>query len=166
MSKYLIVTASTGKNLEMAHKIASITETHDHDFSVIDLETYKLPLYSPREEENGIPKEAKELADKFIAADGFIFLAPEYNGSTPPLFNNSIAWISRSGDDWREAFNGKPTIVGTHSGGGGHQVLMHMQEQLTFLGCNVVGRKLLTSYSKELKEESVEAVLTQLFKIT
>ena len=166
MNKYLILAASNGKNLELAHKIEKYAGNAENSFEVIDLESLKLPLYSPTEESQGIPKEAVDLAEKLIKSDGFIFLAPEYNGSTPPLFNNTIAWISRTGDDWREAFNDKPAVVGTHSGGGGVQVLLHMQEQLTYVGCNIVGSKIHTSYNKELNLESLDLVLSRLYKMS
>ncbi len=167
MSTYLIVASSSGKNLELAQKIKEHTSQSDHSFEVIDLESLNLPLYTPKEDrENGVPDRAVELTKKFQSADGFVFLAPEYNGSTPPLFNNTIAWVSRSLEDWREAFNEKPAVVGTHSGGGGHQVLLHMQEQLSFIGCNIIGRKILTSYAKELNLDSLTSVLNQLYKFS
>ena len=65
-----------------------------------------------------------------------------------------------------EAFNDKVTVVGTHSGGGGHQVLSHMQDQLSYVGCNVIGRKILTSYAKELNLESLDDVLNRLYKLS
>ena len=162
-TKILIVSSSDGNNLKLANTLLEISADHDANFEVIKLLDYKLPLYSTAEEENGIPEDAASLTSKFMDAKGFIFLAPEYNGSVPPSLNNAIAWISRSGsENWRDAFNAKPVVIGTHSGGGGQHVLMAMQSQFSFIGCNVIGRKLLTSYSKELNPESAKSVLEML----
>ncbi len=166
MNKFIILTASSGENLKLAHKIAEHAKNSENDFEVVDLEALKLPLYSPLAEKEGIPKVAIDLSKKLITAQGHIFLSPEYNGSTAPLFNNTIAWISRTSDNWREAFNNKPAVIGTHSGGGGSQVLLHMQEQLTYVGCNIVGRKILTSYNKELNLESLDDALIRLYKMS
>ncbi len=156
----LIVSASDGNNLKMANTLLEMSESLDANFEVIKLSDYKLPLYSSLEEKNGTPADAKVLAKKFMKANGFVFLAPEYNGSVPPALNNAIAWVSRSGDDWRDAFNSKPVALGTHSGGGGAHVLMAMQDQFSFIGCNIIGRKLHTHYSKELNPESANSVLS------
>ncbi len=162
----LIITSSDGKNLELANKLNDLSKDFKGEFSVLKLSDYELPLYSTKEEENGTPEAAKALTDKFLSADGFIFLSPEYNGSVTPSFINSIAWVSRSGnEDWRSAFNNKPAAIGTHSGGGGNHVLMAMQSQLSFIGCHIVGRKLLTSYSKELNEDSAKSVLDLVAKL-
>lgn len=163
----LIVTASDGKNLELANKLQELSSDFNGEFNVVKLSDYDLPVYSTAAEQEGTPDAAKALTDKFLSADGFIFLSPEYNGSVTPSFINSIAWISRSGnEDWRAAFNNKPAAIGTHSGGGGNHVLMAMQSQLSFIGCHIVGRKLLTSYSKELNEDSAKSVLDLISKLS
>jgi len=58
-------------------------------------------------------------------------------------------------------FNGKPAAVATYSGGGGQKVLVAMRLQLSHLGCNVVGRELLTNKAKPLNEEAARTVLGQ-----
>ena len=162
----LIVTASDGKNLELANKLHELSTDYNAEFSVVKLSDYELPVYSTAEEGRGTPEAAKALTDTFLSANGFIFLSPEYNGSVTPSFINAISWISRSGnEDWREAFNNKPAAIGTHSGGGGNHVLMAMQSQLSFIGCHILGRKLLTSYSKELNLDSAKAVLETLTQL-
>ena len=62
--------------------------------------------------------------------------------------------MSRSGEDWRDVFNGKSALIATHSGGGGAHVLMAMRHQLSYVGMNVLGRQLLTNYGKQLNDES------------
>lgn len=163
----LIVTSSDGNNLKLANTLLEMSADNDANFEVLKISDYKLPLYTSAEEKNGTPQDAVSLTAKFMDAKGFIFLAPEYNGSVPPSLNNAIAWISRSGNEsWRDAFNAKPVVIGTHSGGGGQHVLMAMQSQFSFIGCNVIGRKLLTSYSKELNPESAKSVLDMLVSLS
>ena len=60
-------------------------------------------------------------------------------------------------------FNGKPAAVATYSGGGGQKACTEgiMRLQLSHLGCNVVGRELLTNKAKPLNEEAARTVLGQ-----
>jgi len=161
----LYLSASTGKNLELANALANIGSTLGGDHQVIDLVSEGLPLYSTEEEKNGIPEAAETLTNRLIAADGLVLIAPEYNGSIPPVLTNAIAWISRSGgDDWREAFAGKMGAVATHSGGGGQKVLLALRTQLEHLGTNVLARQILTHYQKPLNPDSAKAVVEELLK--
>ena len=159
--------ASTGKNLELAKELASVGETLGGEHEVINLVAEDLPLYNTEAEKNGIPDKANALAGKLIAADGIVLIAPEYNGSIPPVLTNAIAWISRSGnDDWREAFSEKIAAVATHSGGGGSKVLSAMRSQLEHLGTNVIARQILTHYQKALNPDSAKAVIGQILKLS
>ncbi|WP_419173048.1 NADPH-dependent FMN reductase [Halobacteriovorax sp.] len=166
MSDFLIVAASDGMNLKMAETLESLSKDTDESFEVVKLSDFNLPLYTTQEEGNGIPEDGKKLTEKFIAAKGFVFLTPEYNGSVSPSFINAIAWVSRSGgESWREAFVNKPALIGTHSGGGGQYVLGAMLNQLSYIGMNVLGRKLLTNYGKPLNEDAAKGALEELVKI-
>ncbi|MFG1494206.1 NADPH-dependent FMN reductase [Halobacteriovorax sp. GFR7] len=166
MSDFLIVTSSDGMNLKMADKILELAQETGRSFEIVKISDYKLPLYTAEEEKNGIPEDGVKLTEKFIAAKGFVFLTPEYNGSVTPSFINAIAWVSRSGgESWREAFVDKPAVLGTHSGGGGQYVIQAMQNQLSFIGLHIVGRKLLTNYSKQLNEEGAKGALASLVKL-
>ncbi|EQC47977.1 NADPH-dependent FMN reductase [Bacteriovorax sp. Seq25_V] len=162
--KITIVVASDGKNLDLANQITKDAKVDNVEFNIIRLSQYSLPLYTNDEEQaNGIPQAAKDLYSELKPSHGYIFIAPEYNGSVPPIFINSIAWVSRSGnEDWREVFNEKPAIIATHSGGGGIHVLEAMQSQLSFIGVNVIARKLHTTYSKPLNLDSLDAAMRQL----
>ena len=163
MKKLLLISASSGENLKLVEKISEIAQ-EEFSCEMIDLTQLSLPLYSPRQEENGVPAEAIDLAKRIKEADALFVTSPEYNGSIAPTLNNMIAWVSRSSKDWRESFNGKTTVIGTHSGGGGSYVLMAMRQQLSYVGCNVLGRVIHTNYNKALNEESVSQILKQIQK--
>ena len=161
----LVVSATTGNNLNLAKKLNEELQSQGAETQLIDLESFELPVYTPTGEKNGIPPKAKEITDLFSKASGYVFCAPEYNGSLPPILNNAIAWISRSGDEnWRAAFNDKVAVVGTHSGSGGVHVTNAMRSQLQYLGCHVLARPVITHYKKELNPESAKTIMGQLIK--
>jgi len=158
----LILVSSQKKNMELANLFKAYLENSATPCEVIDLVALELPLYTSKVENERPPEVVFDLEKKLKKADALVFVAPEYNGSLPPVLNNSIAWISRAGSDWRSAFNGKPALIATHSGGGGSQVLMAMRLQLSYLGVNVMGRQILTHKGKDLNHESMVSCLEQL----
>jgi NAD(P)H-dependent FMN reductase len=166
MKKILIITASAGNNLELANMLSKEVESQNANFEVIELSGLDLPLYTTLAEKEGIPTEAHKVSSSLQAADAIIVLAPEYNGLIPPSLNNVIAWVSRTGEDWRSSFNNKVCAIGTHSGGGGAHVLIAMRQQLSFLGCNVLGREILTNFSKKLNPKTATAVINELLKLS
>ncbi len=162
----LYLCSSSGKNLELAKFLKETGESLGGEHQLIDLVALNLPLYSTVAESEGMPSQIKDLCNQMIDAKGFVYIAPEYNGSIPPVMSNSIAWISRAGgEDWRNAFNGKYAAVATHSGGGGQKVLSAMRTQLEHLGTTVIARELLTHYQKALNPDSAKAVLEQLLSL-
>lgn len=159
----LYLCASVGKNLELTKELHQIGEDYFESSEIVNLVNLDLPLYSTIEEKNGIPENAKSLTEKMIHAKALVYIAPEYNGLIPPVLNNAIAWVSRSGgEDWRAAFNGKLAVIATHSGGGGDKALNAMRMQLQHLGTTVLARQLLTHYQKALNPESAQAIFMQL----
>tara|TARA_Y100000748_G_scaffold274424_1_gene249520 strand:- start:354 stop:674 length:321 start_codon:yes stop_codon:yes gene_type:complete len=101
------------------------------------------------------------LTNKFVESDGIIICAPEYNGSTPPIVNNAIAWISTTTDYWRDAFNKKIALIGTNSGGPGTKYITIMKLQMEHLGCVVMPRAISENKSNPLNVESVNKILKQ-----
>ena len=159
-----IFTSTSNNNLKLAENLKSLLIEKSVEVELFDLEKEELPLYSPTAETNGIPELAKKYADSLSASQGIILVAPEYNGSIPPNVSNMIAWVSRSGDDWRAAFNQKFAVVATHSGGGGQKVVDAMRRQLEHVGSTVLARSIVTNYSKPAKEESLHQILDQFCK--
>ena len=158
----LICTASSGHNRALAMRLAEVASTLDMPTSVLDLTAVDLPVYTPQRDAEGAPDAVAGIAEMFVQATCFFVCAPEYNGSIPPTLNNTIAWLSTQTSDFRSLFNTKPLAIATHSGGGGQKVLLAMRQQFSHLGCNVVGRELLTNPSKALRAESARAILQQL----
>jgi len=157
----LICASSDGNNLKLSNKLCEIAVEMNIDAKVVDLVAEQLPLFTNTAKKQGAPENLDKLFSLFQEADGYVICAPEYNGLTPPVLSNTMAWISTKGDDFRVLFTEKNVALATHSGGGGSKVLIAMRIQMAHLGANVVGREILTSYSKPLNEESARAVLRQ-----
>ena len=77
------------------------------EFEYVDL---NLPLFN-QDLEGDFPAEAKKVKDQVEAADGVLFVTPEYNRSIPGVLKNAIDWASRP---WGyNSFDSKPVgIVG------------------------------------------------------
>lgn len=167
MPHFLFFSATNGNNLQLAELLAGFAEEVGASTETVQLENLGMPLFTPTAKEVlGIPDPANELIQKLLAADALILLAPEYNGSIPPVVTNALAWMSVAGDDFRAAFNGRFAALGTHSGGGGFRVLEAMRSQLNHLGMIVLARTFQTSFSKQQNPDSARAIFGQLIELT
>jgi NAD(P)H-dependent FMN reductase len=77
----------------------------------------------------------------------------------PPVLSNAITWISVKSKNWRDAFNGKFAVIGTHSGGDGFRFLTAFRSQLEYMGTNVLARTISITKEKPLNEDSVKRIL-------
>ena len=107
----------------------------------------------------------KEIKKKLFVIKKWVICAPEYNGSIPPILSNFIAWLSISGEDFRDLFNGQPIAIATFSGGIGLELLTSLRIQLVHLGSQVLGRQLLSSYSKEIDTKTIEDIIQRLLQM-
>lgn len=165
MKKVQIITASSGKNLEIAQSIVERLKLKSVSGEILDLTSLNLPLYISGGELGSQHKNTIcDLVNKFKDTHHFFFLAPEYNGGIPPVLTNLISWISVTTKDWREAFNGKHAAIGTYSGGTGANVIAAMRLQMAYIGFNTVGRAISANDSNPLNISSLDAVLEQLIK--
>lgn len=75
------------------------------EFEYVDL---NLPLFN-QDLEGDFPVEAKKVKDQVEAADGVLFVTPEYNRSIPGVLKNAIDWASRP---WgHNSFDSKPVCI-------------------------------------------------------
>ncbi len=158
----LIITATPRSNQDLAMKIAEIARGAKLEVGVVELESLKLPLYTPDQEALGIPDAARELSDRWTEARSFCLVAPEYNGSTPTVLNNAINWVSRTGGNWRESFQNKPVLLASSSGGPAPRLIQAMTSQCQHLGAVVLPRAFVVNSSQPLNEkalnESIELI--------
>jgi len=162
----IIITASCGKNLELSEKFLEKSNELKISSEILDLTTLDIPLFNPRiHSKEHIPNEIKELKKKLFKIERWVICAPEYNGSIPPILSNFIAWLSISGDDFRNLFNGQPIGIATFSGGIGLELLTSLRIQLVHLGSQVLGRQLLSSYSKPIDTKTIEDIIQRLLQM-
>lgn len=159
MKKLCMLVASKEKNVELAKLLEGSALDLGMQVDTINLVDLNLPLYSGIEEKKGLPTCVVEITDQVEACDALVVVAPEYNGLIPPSLNNTIAWMSVAGGDWRRAFNGKPTLIATASGGPGVRALIAMRQQLSYIGAHVVGREISWTSDKAVEKPILEACL-------
>ena len=161
----LVIAASNGENLKLAHRFASQASALGQTAEVLDLTTVDLPLFTPRRQQQASPEAVAPLEQQLMASPRWVICAPEYNGSIPPSLTNAIAWLSVQGNDFRALFNGRPVAMATFSGGGGMELLLSLRIQLTHLGAQVVGRQLLSNHAKPPQDESINDLLQRLLQM-
>jgi NAD(P)H-dependent FMN reductase len=105
------------------------------DVTLIDLRDFALPLYDgDLEARDGLPANARKLKDLFLANQGLLISAPEYNSSITAVLKNVIDWVSRpvAGEAPLNCFEGKVAALMSASPGalGGLRGLVHLRALL------------------------------------
>ena len=163
MANFLMITATSGTNLELAERFASVARDKGHTADIVDLAEMDLPMFTiARSSDSEQSPDVSDLTQQMIDADAWIVVAPEYNGSMPPTLNNAVAWLSTEWQDFRALFNRRKVGLATHSGGGGAHVIIAMRQMFSFLGCIVLGRNCVSNKNKEANPETIEDMITQL----
>jgi NAD(P)H-dependent FMN reductase len=166
MAHITLLVGSWNKNKDLAQSVEKSISEHHSEYTTINIPGLDLPLFtSQNESKNGTPECVRSIINDMQTTDAFIAICPEYNGSIPPTFNNFIAWISRASSDWRAAFNGKGAALMSYSGSGTN-ILQVLRLQMAYIGCNVVGRQLLSNSAKPPKKESIDSIVSELIKIS
>ena len=162
----IIISASCGKNLELSRKFQEKSNELNINSEILDLTTLDIPLFNPRiHTKDDIPIAIIKIKENLFTTAKWIICAPEYNGSIPPILSNFIAWLSISGDDFRNLFNGQPIAIATFSGGIGLELLTSLRIQLVHLGSQVLGRQLFASYNKPIDEKTIEDIIHKLLQM-
>jgi len=158
-----MITATSDNNRDLAEKFADAAREMGHEAELVNLAELDMPMFTvARSKELDVVPGMAELKAAMSSADSWMIVAPEYNGSMPPTLNNAVAWLSTEWQDFRALFNSRKVGLATHSGGGGEHVIMAMRQMFSYLGCNVLGRKLVSNKNKEANPETIEDMLTQL----
>lgn len=139
MKKIAVLVGSNRKesvNLSLARaleKLAAGRLAFDH----VDLSA--LPMYND-DDVADFPAIARNLKDRIEAADGVLFVTPEYNRSIPALLKNAVDWASMpyGQSSWVD----KPAaIVGASPGAiGTAAAQMHLRSIMVGLGTILMGR--------------------------
>lgn len=118
----------------------------------------EFPLYNADvQNTSGFPAPVKALADAIRAADGVIFVTPEYNFSIPGGLKNAIDWVSRLES---QPFAGKPIALQSASPGplGGGRVQYDLRRSMVFLDAFVLNKPeiFIATANKKVNEQSGE----------
>ena len=118
--------------LALAH-LAPENVTFEH------LEIGDLPLYDQDQDKNQAPQ-VKRLKSEIAAADGVLFVTPEYNRSFPGVLKNAIDNASRPYG--QSAWAGKPAgVIGVSVGAIGTALAQqHLRNVLAYLDMPVMGQ--------------------------
>jgi chromate reductase, NAD(P)H dehydrogenase (quinone) len=87
---------------------------------------------------SGFPADVTALAEAIRAADGVIFVSPEYNWTIPGTLKNALDWLSRMSD---QPFKEKPVLIQSVTAGplGGARMQYHLRMALTYLNAFIFG---------------------------
>jgi chromate reductase len=91
-----------------------------------------IPLYNDDLRLAGYPPSVQALREAVSAADGVLFVTPEYNYSVPGVLKNAIDWVSRPPD---QPFAGKPAAIMSAATGmlGGARAQYHLRQICVFV---------------------------------
>ncbi|MEJ0018349.1 MAG: NADPH-dependent FMN reductase [Acetobacteraceae bacterium] len=98
-----------------------------------------IPLYNEDVRQQGFPAPVEDLRARIKAADGLLFVTPEYNYSVPGVLKNAIDWASRPPE---QPFDGKPIgLMGGSAGAmGTGRAQYHLRQCFIFLNGLVMNR--------------------------
>ena len=155
-------------SLKIAEYYIKLLQSEGVACTLIDLnkipETYLFSaLYDNQGKDSGFNEMKKEIS----AADKFVFIVPEYNGSFPGVLKAFI-----DGLDYPESFkNKKAALLGISSGVmGGSLALSHLTDILNYLGLHVMASKPRitrvenTFTDGEIKDAFVQGLVAQQVK--
>lgn len=98
-------------NQKLADALAKLPGS-DFEFRMVRIDD--LPLFN-QDLEGSPPASVERFRTEVRAADGLLFVTPEYNRSTTPLLLNALAWGSRPYG--HNSFRGKPGAIAGASAG-------------------------------------------------
>jgi chromate reductase len=109
------------------------------DFGFIQVKIDDLPLYN-QDDDGQPPAQVARLKGEIAAAQGVLFITPEYNRSVPGVLKNAIDHASRPYG--QSAWNGKPAgVMGVSVGPiGTAMAQQHLRNILAYLNMPTLGQ--------------------------
>ena len=117
----------------------ALTKLAPPDFTFNAVRIDDLPLYNQDDDDNQA-SQVKRLKAEIAAADGLIFVTPEYNRSIPGVLKNAIDHASRPYG--QNAWAGKPAgVIGVSIGAIGTAIAQqHLRNVLAYLDVPTLGQ--------------------------
>jgi chromate reductase len=138
--KVLVICGSLRKGSYNAALTRALPALAPPDIKLIAAPSFAaFPLYNADlQDASGFPGPVEELAAAIRAADGVLFVTPEYNWSMPGVLKNAIDWLSRMKE---QPFKEKPVAIQSASQGplGGARMQYHWRMSMTFCGAFIFG---------------------------
>ena len=124
-------------NRRLAHALVRLPAAQEHDYLYPGIGD--LPLYNQDDDTNQAPQVLR-LRDEIRAADGVLFVTPEYNRSVPGVLKNAIDHASRPFGE--SAWKDKPAgVIGTSPSPVGTAAAQHHLRAICHaLGMPVMGQ--------------------------
>ena len=137
--KIAIICGSLRKD-SLNKKLASaVAKQAPAGMELISVEWSRVPIFNQDDEQNP-PPPVMEVKAQVEAADGIIFVTPEYNRGIPGPLKNLIDWLSRP---WgRNSLKDKIVITMGATGGsiGTSLAQGQLKQVLLYLSCRVLGQ--------------------------
>ncbi len=149
--KILAFAASNSRNsinralVEYAAALLKSDILPEAEIEFLDLNDFEMPIYSlDRENEDGIPADARRFFEKIGAADALLISFAEHNGFVTAAWKNIFDWMSRIE---MKLWQGKPMVMlaaspGSRAGAGvlGSQEILAQHFGAELLGKHGVGK--------------------------
>ena len=140
MTKKIAIVVGSLRRDSFNSKLANaLTKLAPADFTFSTIQIGDLPLYNQDDDANQAPP-VKRLKSEIAAADGVIFVTPEYNRSIPGVLKNAIDHASRPYG--QSAWAGKPAgVIGISVGAIGTSLAQqHLRNILAYLDMPTLGQ--------------------------
>jgi NAD(P)H-dependent FMN reductase len=96
-------------------------------FELIDLKDWYLPLddepHQPKQKRGYLQTHTRAWSDKIAAADGYLFLTPQYNWGYPASLKNAL-------DHLYHEWSGKPAVIVSYGHRGGPKAAEQLRQVL------------------------------------
>ena len=124
--------------------------------TLLDLNDFEMPIYSiDRENEDGIPEQAKAFYEAIGQADALLISYAEHNGTYTSAFKNIFDWCSRIS---MKVFQDKPMIIMSTSpgGNGGANVLKTATEAAPHFGADLRGSLAVARFNDVFDKDTAQ----------
>jgi NAD(P)H-dependent FMN reductase len=138
--RVLVFSASLRKeslNTRLARLVAASIEGHGSTADLADMREFDGPSYDgDLETAEGLPPGAQAFRARLEAANAFVIVSPEYNGSMPGVLKNAVDWVSRARP---QPFNERHGLLLSASPSmvGGNRGLWALRVPLEHLGARI-----------------------------
>lgn len=119
---------------------------HPFEISIIDLRAWNLPMFDEakipamiKRPEDYTHEVARKWSKEISSYESFIVITPQYNWGYPACLKNALDYLY---SEW----DGKPVMIVTYGGHGGHKCYAQLKQVLDGLNMKVAEKGVLVQY--------------------